>query len=163
MKLRMFFISAILASATLSVVFFFNTGTDTGDKNSSEDSSGLFVRNNAIYVSEQKPGETVSVSLVRLDMPGFVVVHEDNAGNPGKILGSSAVIPAGESKNPPSIQLSRELKNGETIYAMLHFDNGDGKFNSSDDKPILDKAAGEPMMMVVDVSKDAPEPGIINL
>lgn len=127
-----------------------------------DDSSGLIIRNSAIYVAEQKPGDRVLVSLVRLEKPGFVVIHEDAAGNPGKILGVSSLLPKGETKNLLAVTLYRATKDGETIYAMLYFDNGDGAFDDINDKPVLDSVGGVPMLMVVIVSKDAAEPGIVN-
>lgn len=139
---------------------FFRGGSKEPD--STGDSSGLIISSNAIYVAEQAPGRSVSVSVVRFEKSGFVVIHEDAAGAPGKILGASSLLPAGEMENLPPIMLSRAMMDGETIYAMLHFDNGDGKFDAADDKPVLDSVGGAPMMMVVTVSKDATEPGIVN-
>ena len=117
---------------------------------------------NAIYVAEQLPLKTVSVALVHLASPGFVVIHEDNAGAPGKILGQSDALGAGEIKNLPPIALSRSTKDGETLYVMLHFDDGDRVFDAVKDKPALDAVADEPVMMITVVSKDALEPGAIN-
>jgi len=100
--------------------------------------------------------------VVYLENPGFVVIHEDSAGTPGKILGASSLVPAGETKNVP-IALSRATKDGEIIYVMLHLDDGDGKFDAAKDKPALDSVSGEPVMMVVMVSKDAAEAGEVSL
>ena len=124
--------------------------------------SNLIISNNAIYVAEQMPGYSVSIQVVRIEKPGFVEIHEDANGKPGKILGQSALLSAGESKDLPPISLSRSIKNGETIYAMLHFDNGDGKFEASNDKPVIDPVGKEPVMMIVVVSQDTTEPGLIN-
>jgi hypothetical protein len=126
------------------------------------DSSGLIIGENAIYVAAQPPGHSVSVSMVRLKRPGFVVIHEDRAGAPGKILGVSSLLPAGDTENLQPITLSRVTRDGETIYAMLHFDDGDGKFDVANDKAVLDSVGGEPMLMVVTVSNEAAEPGITN-
>ncbi len=128
----------------------------------SNNSSGLIISSNAIYVAEQVPGTSISVAVVRLEKPGFAVIHEDSNGVPDKILGASNLLQTGEAKNLPPIMLSRLTKDGETIFVMLHTDNGDGKFNAKEDKPALDSVGGEPVMMIVTISKDATEPGAIN-
>ena len=124
-------------------------------------SSGLVVGKNAIYVAEQVPSKTVSVVVVHLEAPGFVVIHEDVVGAPGSILGRSALLAAGETKEPTLIPLLRTTKDDETIYAMLHLDDGDGIFDAGKDMPAKDSVSNEPMMMVVTVSADAIEPGVV--
>ena len=144
----------------LSIALFLDS--DNKEPKSTGDQSGLIISNNAIYTAEQMPGYSVSVQIVRLEKPGFVVIHEDADGKPGKILGESALLSAGETENLPPITLSHATKDGETIYAMLHFDNGDGKFNAFDDKSVLDPAGNAPVMTVVVVSEDASEPAVIS-
>ena len=134
-----------------------NEGSDTP-----QDSAGLVIGANVIYVAEQAPLRTLSVALVRLEKPGFVVVHEDVAGAVGGILGTSGVLPAGETNNLESIPLSRLTRDGETLYVMLHLDDGDGIFNAVKDKPVLDAISALPMMMIVTVSVDAIEPSAVN-
>lgn len=129
----------------------------------SSDSSGLIVSKNAIYLTDQIPGENITVSVVHFETPGFVVVHEDLNDAPGKILGASSLLPAGETKNALPVTLSRTTKDGETLYAILHLDNGDGTFDAAKDKPAQDKVGGEPVMMIFTVSADAEEPGAVNL
>lgn len=160
MNTKTFFISAVIVIVIIGAsLFFWGGGEKRGITN---DSSGLIISNNAIYVAEQALGRSVSVSLTRLEKSGFVVIHEDADGAPDKILGVSGLLPVGETENPKTITLSRVMRDGEIIYAMLHIDNGDGKFDAADDKPALDSVDGAPMMMVVTASKDADEPGIVN-
>ena len=78
------------------------------------------------------------------------------------ILGVSGLLPSGETKNTPPIALSGATKDGETLYAMLHLDDGDGAFDAAKDKPAQDKVGGEPVMMIITVSQDTTEPGAIN-
>lgn len=127
------------------------------ESDSTSDTSGLIISNNAIYASEQMPGYNVSIQIVRLEKPGFVVIHENSDGATGKILGVSNLIEAGETENLSPITLSRLATDGQTLFAMLHFDDGDGNFNSANDKPVIDPVGKEPVMMVVIVSKDAVE------
>lgn len=160
MGTKTFFIFAIIIVVVVGVVLFFRGG---GEKpGSADDSSSLIISNNAIYVAEQTPGRSVLVSVVYLEKSGFVVIHEDISGAPGKILGVSSLVPAGEMENLMPITLSRATRDGETIYAMLHVDNGDGKFDATNDQPVLDSVGSAPMMMVVTISKDATEPGVVN-
>ena len=125
-------------------------------------STGLMVGSNAIYVAEQAPARAVSIAVVQFEKPGFVVIHEDSADKPGNILGTSGILPAGETKNLAPITLSRTTKDGETLYAMLHFDDGNGVFDLAKDKPALDSVGNEPVMMIFTISADASVPDAVN-
>lgn len=160
MRTKIFFIFAIIIAVIAGAVIFFRGRSE--ESSSTNGSAGLFISNSAIYVAEQTPGPRVSVSVVRLEKPGFVLIHEDAFGAPGKILGVSNLLPRGETKNLLPIVLSRPTRDNEIIYAMLHFDNGDGKFDASNDKPALDSVGDAPVMMIITISKDAIEPGAIN-
>lgn len=92
---------------------------------------------NAVAVSDYTVGKTVSVAIVLLEKPGYVMIHEDDKGNPGKIIGTSRLLPAQESTNVV-VTLTRASKDAEVLYAMLHLDDGDGKFNATTDNPIVD-------------------------
>lgn len=141
------------------IIFFFRGA----NKPSPEDSSGLIIGKNAIYAAEQKPGNNISVSIVSLEKAGFAVAHKENNGAVGDILGVSVLLPAGETENPLPIELSRPTADGETVYVMLHLDNGDGAFDPASDTPALDSVSGEPIMITVPISKDAEESGPVNL
>ncbi|MEK7281070.1 MAG: hypothetical protein AAB037_01800, partial [Chloroflexota bacterium] len=141
----------ISAAVIVGVAFFFRGGRE--ESGLPLDSGGFVIGANAIYVAEQAPSPTLAVVVVRLEKPGFVVVHEDAAGAPGAILGRSAVLPAGETNNPASIPLSRPTRDGETLYAMLYLDDGDGIFDATKDKPALDPVGALPVMMIVIVGE----------
>ncbi len=160
MKIKILLILAVVV-ITLGTVFFFR-GSNT-KTSITHDSTNLIVGRNAIYVDEQSLSRTVSVAVVRLEKTGFVVIHEDNAGKPGKILGASNALPTGETKNLTPIALSRTTLDGETLYAMLHLDDGDGTFDATKDKPAQDSVDGSPVMMIFSTSLDGSVPGIINL
>ena len=160
MKTKIALIFGIIVATGIGAMFLFLGNDDRSG--SVEDSTGLIVGENAIYVAEQPPSNIVSVAIVRLQKPGFVVVHENVDEVPGKVLGVSNLISSGETKNSLSIVLSRSTLDRETIYAMLYFDNEDGIFDITKDKPVIDSVANEPMMAIVAISKDATEPGAIN-
>lgn len=110
--------------------------------------SGMRVESNSVYVSGQGESDSLTVTMVTLVDPGYVVIHSDNNGKPGAVLGKSELLPTGTQNNAP-IKLSRKTVNGEIIYAALYRDNGDKK-HTSDDEPVRG-ANGEPMMMNVTV------------
>lgn len=87
-------------------------------------------------------------SAVLLDQPGWVVVHADNNGAPGEVLGYSSLLPSGLSTgvtvtvDPSAV--------GNTVWAMLHYDTGTaGTYEFGEvegaDPPVLD-AGGSPVM-----------------
>jgi hypothetical protein len=159
MNAKMLLILAAIIGGT-GAVFLLQA---SGEKAVSDgNSSGLIIQGNAIYVGEQQPGQKISVSMARLEKPAFVVIHEDRAGAPGRILGVSVLLHAGHIENPAPIALSRLTKDGETVYAMLYFDDGDRVFDANDDKAVLGPVIGTPMFMIVDISSEAAEPGKIN-
>ena len=161
MNTKTLLIIGVIVVVIASVAFSVGSGRKQPDV--ARDSSGLIVSTNAIYVAGEPPSKTVSVTVVRFEKPGFVVIHEDAAGGPGGILGASRMLPVGETKNLAPIALSRATKNGETIYAMLHIDDGDSVFDAVDDKPARDPVGGEPVVMIFTVSAEAEEPDSVNL
>lgn len=88
---------------------------------------------NAIKVEGQDVGTTVTVELATLDKPGFVIIHEDTNGTPGKIVGMSALLQPGEN---PGVKVTSKVENDMKYWAMLHADNGDGTFIAADDAPM---------------------------
>jgi len=125
-------------------------------ENSSNTSAGMLAEENAVVVSEQKPGSTVTGSVVYLAAPGFLVIHEDADGAPGAILGASAVLQAGENTEVP-VTLSRASRDGERLYAMLHSDvDGNGTFDAVFDLPVQ-SILGGPIHGWFDVSSSASE------
>lgn len=157
-------ILAVLAVVILVLLFFLLRGAENrqNSSNTNRDSSGLIVGNNAVYVSDQKPGNSIKASVVRLEKPGFLVIHEDKGGNPGDIIGSSQLLPIGQTQNLLPITLSIVILDGQTIYAMLHIDNGDSIFKEGEDKPAIDPVSSQPVMMAVAISSEAVEPGAVN-
>ena len=150
----------IIVAVAIGAAVFFRGGR--AKPNSTNDSTGQIIGRNAIYVAEQAPAKTISVAVARLEKSGFVVIHEDASDQPGKILGTSGTLKAGETKNLPPLALSRLTKDGETLYAMIHLDDGDGIFDAAKDRPALDSISPEPVMMIFTVSVDASLPAAVN-
>ncbi len=169
MKTKVFLVTGGIVVVMIGAVFLLGGGssklspTGSSKPSSTSDSTGMIVGNNAIYVAEQAPSRTVLVAVVLFAKPGFVAIHEDNADAPGKILGASGVLSAGETKNTAPIALSRATKDGEKLYAMLYGDNGDGVFDTAKDKPLIDSATSQPVMMIFSISVGASEPGTVSI
>lgn len=114
---------------------------------------------NLIYVPEQTPGRLVTVAQVGVEQPGYVVIHRAEGGKPGTIIGASSLIAAGDHANL-TVTLTQGTADGQSFFAMLHRDNGDGQFDANPDVPVQDQS-GSVMMMEFTVSVDASPPGAI--
>ena len=116
--------------------------------------SGMMAEENMVVVSEQRPGATITGSLIVLAAPGYLVIHEDNGGAPGAILGASALLQVGESPNV-QVRLSRATRDGETLHAMLHFEKrGNTTFSAVEDTPVPSRLGG-PISGWFEVSSEA--------
>ncbi len=99
--------------------------------------SPMLAEPNAVVVTDQRPGKVVT-GTVYLAAPGYLVIHDES----GTVLGSSALLPAGQSNNV-KVVLSRASKNDEKLMAMLHSDtDGNGSFDASKDVPVQSKLGG---------------------
>jgi hypothetical protein len=55
---------------------------------------------------------------------GYMAIHESSAsGGPGPVIGNSAYLPAGAHDQGLKVTVDRPLKDGETVWAMLHTEN----------------------------------------
>lgn len=96
----------------------------------------------------------IEVDLARLNVSGFLVIHLDNGGAPGAVVGNSGLLDAGEHRDT-SIQMNRsDLPEDETnffVWVMLHLDDGDGEYQfPGPDGPIT--VDGTPVMTPVPVA-----------
>lgn len=133
---------AILVLGLLGYYLYSNTQLAENGGTDSNTSSTMLAEESAVVVMEQKPGTSVTASLIVLKSPGFLVIHEDNSGAPGAILGASAFLQAGESKNM-DVTLSRATRDGERLHAMLHADaDASGTFSASSDTPVQSTLGG---------------------
>lgn len=137
--------------------------TDTDTTDTTDNTTGtmpLLVGKNALYVAEQRPGTTVEVSALVMENPGFVVIHENQNGTPGKIIGKSSLLD--KDNNGATITLDLQTTDGEKLIAMIHKDNGNGTFSETEDTAAKDDQ-GEEVMMEFEVSTDASEVDVISL
>lgn len=99
---------------------------------------------NAISVSDQTLTSDIKVTIdsVNSDGPGWVVIHEDDNGAPGAVIGQ-AKVDGGPTSNV-EVQLTRAAVDKETLHAMLHADApADGNYTfdgqNGEDPPATDK------------------------
>lgn len=150
------------AILVIGAVYFFNGVPALPVTDSADNTSGLRAEDNMVIVAEQRPGAFILAAQVLLVAPGFVVIHDDNAGAPGAILGASALLAAGESSQI-TVPLSRPSKDGEKLHVMLHSDtDGNGTFSAATDAPVQ-SALGGPITGWFDISSDSPENSVITL
>lgn len=106
---------------------------------------------NGLIASGRLAGDPIIIEEVKLSEPGYVVIHEDDGGAPGAIIGVSDFLSAGTKKGV-EIQLDRASVVGETLWAMLHGDNGDGEFEfPGADAPLQDEL-GEIIMIPIPIN-----------
>lgn len=129
--------------------------------NVSEETSLMRAGKNLVLVFDQKPGKAVTANQIVLETEGYVVVHEEKNGTFGDILGFSQMLPSGISEQV-TVNLSRETRDSETVYAMLHADNGDREFRAETDLPLKDDQ-GNILHAIVPISSTAEDPGEVTL
>lgn len=100
----------------------------------------VFTSENSVTANSQLQGNNVTVASIQLAEPGYVAIHEDAEGKPGPVIGNSELLEEGTNV---VITLTRESKKGETLYAMLHADDGDGTYEfPGDDVPVKNEGGG---------------------
>ena len=100
-------------------------------------------KTSAVSAIGQTAGYSVS-TLVSTDRLGWVAVHEQTNGKPGRILGAKHFGPGTATVVVP---LKRATLSGGTYYVMLHGDDGDiSDFTTTRDLPLLG-ANGLPIMV----------------
>jgi hypothetical protein len=75
----------------------------------------------AITYSGMISGDTVTVDAAQMGSQGWLVIHADNGGAPGPVLGQTPLV-AGVNEN---VAVALEGDITETLFPMLHFDTGE--------------------------------------
>lgn len=84
-----------------------------------------------LAVLAQQAGNYVTVDNYVLSKAGFIVIHSANAdGSAGAVVGQSGALNAGRGQD---LEINAKIEAGKTYVAMLHYDNGDRKFNAAQD------------------------------
>lgn len=91
----------------------------------------------AVSASDQTVSDgTVTVDSVTSDGAGWIVIHLDDNGSPGAVIGHAAV--ADGENTDVSVTLDQDITEETTLWAMLHTDAGtEGTYEfPGDDAPV---------------------------
>lgn len=102
----------------------------------------LEAQKNFLEAGNQSPGQNIFVGKAIFEKNGFVHIHESKAGQPGNVIseniplfkpkaviGHSELLAPGEHLNFNVPLISRQSKENEVLYVMLHRDNGNERFD----------------------------------
>jgi plastocyanin len=79
--------------------------------------------------AQESDGTSVVVARIDLPSPGFIAIHGDGGGNPGPVIGNSALLPAGLSLDVV-VPLSEPLTADSIVFPMAHIDiDNDGVYD----------------------------------
>ena len=98
----------------------------------------------AITIENQPSSSAVEVKRLVLGARSWVVIHEDERGRPGRILGAGRFMAGAHTD--VSVELLRGTESGGVYYGMIHIDSGDDTFDSTLDTHLTDESGG-PIMM----------------
>jgi len=106
-----------------------SSGTDTQATTTSEAMETPATSPAAVTIEDQtSDGTSIVVGSVELPSAGFVVVHADNGGSPGALIGRSELLPAGTSDDV-TVTLDTALEDTSIVWPMVHIDmDGDGEY-----------------------------------
>jgi hypothetical protein len=115
-----------------------------------DDKQQAAVMPNSVAVSNQPAGAMVKLDKVVLVQPGWVAIHDNNNGTPGKILGAALFD---KGTHTGSVELLRATAPGKSYFAVIHSDDGDYKdFNFMTDTPLKDQS-GKTIMIEFKTTK----------
>ncbi len=92
----------------------------------------------SLIVPQQAGGASIFIESAFLLDGGYVVIHKDDEGNLGEIIGISEFLRAGANDNF-LMDINEEVIEGDILFAMLHTDDGDEVFDPLLDKPTKDR------------------------
>ncbi len=109
----------------------------------------------SVTVSDQAIEDgTVTVDTVVSDGPGWIVIHTDDDGAPGPVIGQAAV--ADGENTDVTVEIDTEAAT-ETLWAMLHEDTGEeGTYEFPDADPPV-QVEGEVVMQSFTITGGLPE------
>lgn len=105
-------------------------GDVAGRNDGTSNTSGKIVPVNKVVLAPTETGNFVTVETVTLTKPGFVVLYRVNSNSETDVIGSTGLLNAG-TQNNIEVQLDTVIARGQTIVAVLHEDDGDGKFEDT--------------------------------
>lgn len=127
----------VLLLAVSYLLFGGKTALAPSDSVDPADSSDSQNNPISLSISYQLPGDLVVVKEVVMAKAGWVAIHDDIDGKPGRILGAY-YLPAGTVYDQV-IPLLRAVVDTQSYFAVIHEDDGDKTFDYTKDLPRLDK------------------------
>ena len=91
---------------------------------------------NRIVMSDQYPGNVVNIESVQSANGGWVVIKNDNNGQPGSVIGSAHLL-SGINANI-KVPLTAPTVDGGTYYAILYTGNNGTNFDPTAEQPLTD-------------------------
>lgn len=129
-----------------------------GDAGSGEDAGAVDAGpiEPSIEAAEQTLGLSTVVTIAEVNATDtvWIVIHEDDGGAPGEIIGMTLV----ESGSHPDVdvELDRPVASDETLHAMLHIDAAPLETFDDADTPVLVDGAPVSASFVVTVEAGTP-------
>jgi plastocyanin len=104
---------------------------------------------------QQTNGQTVAIQEVQIDKDGWLVIHpEKEGGGPkGSVTVATKQISGGMHLQNTALQLSEQLSESQTVYAMLHYEDpkdGEFTFPENGDPPV--KKDGKPLVKPISLT-----------
>lgn len=84
-------------------------------------------RSNAVVLFETKSQSILTLATVRLTKAGFVAIYRTNSNERTELIGHSDLLQPGSYTNV-LVQLTSPVARKQVVTAVLHEDDGDGKF-----------------------------------
>lgn len=91
---------------------------------------------NSVLLGEVPEGNIITVAEATLVKPGFVALYRINSNGDSALVGNSDLLSAG-AHHMISIQLRNLAVKRQAMVAVLHEDDGDGKFEFPESDPYL--------------------------
>jgi hypothetical protein len=101
------------------------------------------------FLDQESSGASVVVDAANLPSGGYIVIHADDGGSPGEVLGHSEYIEPG-TVSSFAVSLDGPISADQTLFAMLHkdtdddqtyeFPDADGPYTNDAGDPIVDDA-----------------------
>lgn len=113
-----------------------NTSSESADQNEQRNGQPNAAPSQPMMsVTAQLPDVSgVTVREAALTQHGYIVIHEDEEGQPGDVIGVSDLLEPATYRGF-TVMLDRDTHAGERLYAMLHTDDGDGEFTFPQSDP----------------------------
>ena len=89
----------------------------------------------AIYAEANEGDPFVSVNAF-MPEPGFAVVYDEVAGEPGNIIGYSRLLESGNN-HEIQVNIESDVQRDQIIFVLLHKDDGDGQFSIVSDNVVV--------------------------